>query len=122
MAAADMPPLCKTCTVNRVRHRIDRGPRKGEWRDNCSRRCGAISWRGRSDQAKAGLTLRAANRQRILHARQADLRQVFGDLLDDRRRMVSVEQAVALALRYGQLRRNSAYKAGYQRATVRHSA
>lgn len=107
----DVPPFCKTCQVERVKSRIDRGPRKGQWRDNCSRTCAADA----ALRHATGDMLRAANVQRARDARRTEIQQVFGDRLR-RDGMISVSEAVELALRYGQKRYHAGYQAGHARS------
>jgi hypothetical protein len=105
--AAGAPPLCAFCEIVPVRSRVDRGPRKGEWCTHCSRQCGLAAVRSRHtpDLVEANArALRLANRARSQQTRTSELQQVFGELLMDRNRMVSVEQAVRLALQFGQKR------------------
>jgi hypothetical protein len=115
----DAAPLCKLCEIERVKSRIDSGTRKGEWRDYCSRECSCAAARLKQSNRIVGANeqaLRAANLQRSRDARRAELQQVFGDRLR-RDGLISVAEAVELALRYGQKRYHAGYQAGYERAS-----
>jgi hypothetical protein len=72
--------------------------------------------------AQNAQSLRAANVARSRIARTAELKAVFGELLTDRRRMISVDEAVRLALRYGQKRLYAGYHAGFERARRQRTA
>lgn len=108
-------PLCRFCEIERVKANDD-----GSWRTYCSRGCACAANRRRQSPAVVAentLALRAAALQRSREARRTELRAVFGEDLR-RDRMITMTEAVELALKYGQKRYLAGYQAGHKRGHV----